>query len=125
MYEQDKLVSSQVLDEKELIDKSLNLNDFQDKNIQLDNFDNRTEVKENNNIFWSIMNFVGRENIRAINNRYGPLPEIKRPKNGYRARIIELIKENFKSGFTLSLVGIPLSLSLAIASSADPCSNLF
>lgn len=70
--------------------------------------------------FGKLVDMIGRDNLRELHEKYGPLPDFERPKGGYRARIVSLVRDNIKAGLTVSLVSIPLALSLAVSSSATP-----
>jgi SulP family sulfate permease len=70
--------------------------------------------------FGKLVDLIGRDNLKALHEKYGPLPDFERPKMGYRQRIISLIRDNIKAGVTVSLVSIPLALSLAVSAGAVP-----
>lgn len=70
--------------------------------------------------FGKLVDLIGRDNLKNLHDKYGPLPDFERPKGGYRQRIVTLIRDNIKAGITVSLVSIPLALSLAVSSGATP-----
>jgi len=70
--------------------------------------------------FGKLVDLIGRDNLKSLHEKYGPLPDFERPKLGYRHRIISLIRDNIKAGLTVSLVSIPLALSLAVSAGATP-----
>jgi hypothetical protein len=73
--------------------------------------------------FGKLIDLVGRDNLKDLHDKYGPLPDFERPKGGYRQRIITLIRDNIKAGITVSLVSIPLALSLAVSAGATPSTS--
>jgi len=70
--------------------------------------------------FGKLVDLIGRDNLKEIHDKYGPLPDFERPKIGYRQRIVNLIRDNIKAGITVSLVSIPLALSLSVSAGATP-----
>lgn len=70
--------------------------------------------------FGKVIDIIGRDNLKGIHDKYGPLPDFERPKGGYRQRIVNLVRDNIKAGLTVSLVSIPLALSLSVSAGATP-----
>ena len=70
--------------------------------------------------FGKLVDFIGRDNLKSLHDKYGPLPDFERPKGGYRQRIRSLVLDNIKAGVTVSLVSIPLALSLSVSAGATP-----
>lgn len=70
--------------------------------------------------FGWLIDKIGRDNLKSFHDKYGPLPDFERPKGGYRQRILSLIQDNIKAGITVSLVSIPLALSLSVSAGATP-----
>lgn len=70
--------------------------------------------------FGKLVDTIGRENLKELHGTFGPLPDLARPKDGYRARLVQLFRDNIKAAFTVALVSIPLALSLAVTAGASP-----
>lgn len=66
-----------------------------------------------------------KKTLKWINYRYGPFTTtLPQGKTGWLKFIWRQISTNWKSGFTVSLVSVPLSISLALASDAIPIQGI-